>query len=98
MEKSADPGDSGEEQLVEQFLTQFYGEQAELGGAADESVNPVPREVLVPCLPSNADELTSWLSGLRGSRVALRARAAATNGRWPKPCSATRKRLCSNTS
>src|SRR5207237_7994518 len=31
VEKSADPSDSGEEQLVEQFLTQFYGEQAELG-------------------------------------------------------------------
>ena len=73
VEKSAEAGDSGEEQLVEQFLTQFYGEQAELGGAADESTNPVPREVLVPCLPSNSDELTHWLSGLRGSRVALRA-------------------------
>jgi excinuclease ABC subunit C len=72
VEKSGDPGDSGQEQLVEQFLTQFYGEQAELDGAADESTNPVPREVLVPCLPSNADELSSWLSGLRGSRVALR--------------------------
>src|SRR5690348_5732630 len=72
VEKSADPGDSGEEQLVEQFLTQFYGEQAELGGAADESANPVPREVLVPCLPSNAGELATWLTGLRGSRVALR--------------------------
>src|ERR1700759_4547172 len=72
VEKSAEAGDSGEEQLVEQFLTQFYGEQAELGGAADESANPVPREVLVPCLPSNSDELTSWLSGLRGSRVTLR--------------------------
>ena len=57
--------------MVEQFLTQFYGDQAELDGAADESTNPVPREVLVPCLPSNADELASWLSGLRGSRVAL---------------------------
>src|SRR5207249_6703602 len=30
VEKSADPSDSGEEQLVEQFVTQFYGEQAEL--------------------------------------------------------------------
>jgi excinuclease ABC subunit C len=66
------PGDSGEAQLVEQFLTQFYGDQAELGGAADESTNPVPREVLVPCLPPNADEVTIWLSGLRGSRVNLR--------------------------
>ncbi len=72
VEKPGDPGDSGQAQLVEQFLTQFYGEQAELGGAADESTNPVPREVLVPCLPPNAEELADWLSGLRGSRVALR--------------------------
>lgn len=72
VEKSGDPGDSGIAQLVEQFLTQFYGDQAELGGAADESTNPVPREVLVPCLPSDADQLTDWLSGLRGSRVALK--------------------------
>lgn len=72
VEKPGDPGDSAEAQLVEQFLTQFYGEQAELDGAADESTNPVPREVLVPCLPPNADELGDWLSGLRGSRVVLR--------------------------
>ena len=71
VEKPGDPGESGEAQLVEQFLTQFYGEQAELGGAADEATNPVPREVLVPCLPPNADELADWLSGLRGSRVVL---------------------------
>jgi len=72
VEKPGDPGESAEAQLVEQFLAQFYGDQAELGGAADESTNPVPREVLVPCLPPNADELGDWLSGLRGSRVALR--------------------------
>ncbi len=72
VEKPGEPGYSGAEQLVEQFLTQFYGDQAALDSAADESTNPVPREVLVPCLPSNAEELASWLSGLRGSRVALR--------------------------
>ncbi len=72
VEKPGDPGDSGEARLVEQFLTQFYADQAELDGAADESANPVPREVLVPCLPPNAEELASWLSGLRGSRVVLR--------------------------
>ncbi len=72
VEKPGDPGDSAEAALVEQFLTQFYGEQAELNGAADESINPVPKEVLVPCLPPSAGELTEWLSGLRGSRVALR--------------------------
>ncbi|ULN37969.1 excinuclease ABC subunit UvrC [Mycolicibacterium smegmatis] len=72
----ADLGQSGQEQLVEQFLTQFYGEQAELGSASDtggdEATNPVPRQVLVPVLPPNADELATWLSGLRGSRVSLR--------------------------
>jgi excinuclease ABC subunit C len=72
VEKSGGPEDSGEEQLVEQFLTQFYGEQAELGSAADEYNNPVPRQVLVPVLPANADELATWLCQLRGSRVALR--------------------------
>jgi len=72
VEKPGEPGESAQVQLVEQFLTQFYGDQAELDGAADESSNPVPREVLVPCLPSNSDELATWLSGLRGSRVALR--------------------------
>jgi excinuclease ABC subunit C len=64
--------DSGPKELVEQFLTQFYGDQAELDGAADESLNPVPRQVLVPCLPDNAEELATWLSQLRGSRVSLR--------------------------
>ena len=72
VEKSGGPGESGHEVLVEQFLTQFYGEQAELDGAADEYTNPVPRQVLVPCLPGNAGELAEWLSGLRGSRVSLR--------------------------
>lgn len=72
VDKPGEPGDSGAEQLVEQFLTQFYGDQVELGLAADETSNPVPREVLVPCLPANTDELASWLSGLRGARVAVR--------------------------
>ncbi|CAN5827956.1 excinuclease ABC subunit UvrC [soil metagenome] len=73
VEKSTEPDDTdGTAVLVEQFLTQFYGEQAELGSTADESTNPVPREVLVPSLPVNAEELTTWLSGLRGSRVNLR--------------------------
>ncbi len=96
VEKPGDPGESSQAALVEQFITQFYGAEAELGGppeaelggppeaelggppeaelgcAADEAANPVPREVLVPELPPNADELSAWLSGLRGSRVALR--------------------------
>jgi excinuclease ABC subunit C len=72
VEKSGEPDESAQARLVEQFLTQFYGEQAELGDASDEATNPVPRQVLVPCLPDNSDELAAWLSGLRGSRVQLR--------------------------
>lgn len=74
IEKSGDPGESGEDYLVSQFLTQFYGDQAELRGTGptDEATNPVPKEVLVPVLPDNAGELADWLSGLRGSRVQLR--------------------------
>ena len=72
VEKSGDPEDSGQGHLVEQFLTQFYGDQAELNGAADESTNPVPRQILVPVMPANADELATWLCQLRGSRVVLR--------------------------
>jgi excinuclease ABC subunit C len=59
-------------QLVERFLTQFYGEQAALAGSADDATQPVPREILVPELPPEADSLAEWLSGLRGSRVHLR--------------------------
>ena len=72
VEKPGDPDASTEAALVEQFLTQFYGAEAELDGSADDAVNPVPREVLVPCLPPNAGEVADWLSGLRGSRVVLR--------------------------
>ncbi|HKA69056.1 MAG TPA: excinuclease ABC subunit UvrC [Actinomycetes bacterium] len=49
--------------LVEHFVQQFYGE---------ESGEAVPREVLVPALPTAVDPLTEWLSGRRGSRVHLR--------------------------
>ncbi len=62
--------------LVEQFLTQFYGEQASLSmqtpGVDDGGANAVPREVLVPVLPANADEVQQWLTRLRGSNVQLR--------------------------
>ncbi|MFF0813870.1 excinuclease ABC subunit UvrC [Rhodococcus sp. NPDC003318] len=68
-------GDGDTADLVEEFATQFYGEQAALtdepGLQADKG-SVVPREVLVPVLPHNADELQRWLSGLRGSAVSLR--------------------------
>jgi excinuclease ABC subunit C len=51
--------------LVEQFVTQFYGDDGEVG--AD-----VPREVLVPELPDDHASLVAWLSDRRGTKVALR--------------------------
>ncbi|MGC4789053.1 excinuclease ABC subunit UvrC [Micromonospora sp. DT178] len=50
--------------LVHHFCTQVYGGEQ---GEAD-----VPRELLVPALPADADALADWLSGHRGSRVSLR--------------------------
>jgi len=54
--------DVGAPDLVERLLLQVYG-------PAPESV---PREVLVPSLPADAEEVAQWLSVLRGSRVDLR--------------------------
>ncbi|HEU5007003.1 MAG TPA: excinuclease ABC subunit UvrC, partial [Jatrophihabitantaceae bacterium] len=51
--------------LVEQFVTQFYGEETEEGTG-------IPREVLVPALPEDAEALAEWLGVRRGARVQLR--------------------------
>jgi excinuclease ABC subunit C len=61
----------GVPELVDHYLTQFYGEEVEFAGEG-EAASPVPREVLVPELPADSEAVTEWLSGLRGSRVALR--------------------------
>ncbi|HVF04770.1 MAG TPA: excinuclease ABC subunit UvrC [Frankiaceae bacterium] len=49
--------------LVASYVEQVYG------AAAPEDV---PREVLVPVLPPNADALALWLSGIRGARVTVK--------------------------
>src|SRR5690606_14110419 len=59
--------------LVEQFLSQFYAEQLDIARQTPGETGPtVPREVLVPELPPDAEAMTTWLSELRGSRVRLR--------------------------
>ncbi|WP_405493631.1 excinuclease ABC subunit UvrC [Nocardia sp. NBC_00511] len=60
--------------LVEQFLTQFYGEQTSVAeqSGEDQPGAVVPREVLVPALPNDAEQVQQWLSDLRGSAVQLR--------------------------
>lgn len=57
--------DGGEDELVEQFLTQFYGE--ETGDAAQEA--GVPQNVLVSQIPPNVEVLTAWLVAKRGAKV-----------------------------
>ncbi|MFD3706823.1 excinuclease ABC subunit UvrC [Nocardia sp. NPDC058658] len=69
-----DVAESGTElaALVEQFLTQFYGEQAAMADQNGDAAIVVPREVLVPELPADAEEIGEWLSEMRGSAVSLR--------------------------
>ncbi len=50
-------------EVVEHLLQQVYG---------GESSDGVPREVLVPVLPDDAEALSAWLAGIRGHRVDLR--------------------------
>ncbi|MBT2247527.1 excinuclease ABC subunit UvrC [Arthrobacter sp. BHU FT2] len=51
--------------LVEHLLQQVYGED-------DDTHGRLPREVLVPVVPSNVDELAQWLGGIRGAKVDIR--------------------------
>ncbi|PKZ67444.1 excinuclease ABC subunit C [Gordonia terrae] len=71
----SDNGTDGD--VVGEFVTQFYGAQVDFDATVDVGTDrahgeSIPREVLVPELPSDAGELEEWLSRLRGSRVRLR--------------------------
>jgi excinuclease ABC subunit C len=56
----------GEGDMVERLLLQVYGDAEE--GDADT----VPREVIVPTLPDDVEDLESLLTSVRGSRVSIR--------------------------
>ncbi|MCW2600038.1 MAG: excinuclease subunit [Frankiales bacterium] len=67
--------------LVAQFLTQVYGEDEDEYSAIDRRLAPgagvqagvdIPREVLVPALPPDAEAITNWMRQLRGTNVSLR--------------------------
>ncbi|MGY4765931.1 excinuclease ABC subunit UvrC [Kribbella sp. CWNU-51] len=49
--------------LVSRFIQQTY---------AGDSGDAIPREILVPTKPEDADALTEWLEGIRGARVEIR--------------------------
>jgi excinuclease ABC subunit C len=83
VEKVEDVSDG---ELVEHLLQQVYGaEEAAVAGtgagsgsrsrgepATGATSGSVPREVLVPVMPPDAAQVSTWLSGLRGSRVDVR--------------------------
>ena len=78
-------------ELVEHLLQQIYG-VAEAGGrlTAARARRRCPREVLVPVLPPDVEQVQAWLTGLRGSKVVgARSRSAGTSASSPRPCTAT---------
>ena len=63
--------------LIEQLLLQVYGDESRIqqqiaGADDDEARTAVPREVLVPVLPPNPEQMRAWLTDLRGSKVDVR--------------------------
>ena len=52
-----------DEEVLGNFLAQFYG--------GEEDRGPIPEEVLLPALPDGADGVSEWLGERRGRRVAL---------------------------
>ena len=75
-------------ELVGQFLAQVYGDDPDAEEVGDPDVerrmtagagvtvgndtSDVPREVLVPAMPPDAEAITRWLCNLRGTNVELR--------------------------
>lgn len=61
-------------ELVEHLLQQVYGAVDEATDAAGVAAvrDAVPREVLVPHLPPDPEQMATWLRGIRGARVDLR--------------------------
>jgi excinuclease ABC subunit C len=57
--------------LVEVFLGQFYGDGGSPDSASSDN-NGIPREVLVPELPPDAEAMSQWLTERRGGPVQLR--------------------------
>src|SRR5699024_3869222 len=56
--------DTTQPHLVEQLLLQIYGDMAD--------TERIPREVLVPVLPENPEQVETWMTQRRGAKVDLR--------------------------
>ena len=72
--------------LVEHFLGQFYGD----GPTDAEAASGMPREVLVPELPPDAEAMTAVADRApRRPGASCGCRSAATRRRWSRPSPAT---------
>ena len=71
--------DGSEGELIEQLLVRLYGEAAAhvasasstLAEETDANRHEIPRQILVPVLPDNTEQLCEWLSGVRGAKVSI---------------------------
>lgn len=71
--------DGSEGELIEQLLVRLYGEATAhvasasntLAEETDANRHEIPRQILVPVLPDNAEQLREWLSGVRGAKVSI---------------------------
>ncbi len=91
-------------ELVGQFLAQAYGDEPDeevvdvdrrMTPGAGVTVGPtddVPREVLVPAMPPDAEVLQAWLCELRGTSVTIRVPQRGTSGLCSRRWSATPRR------
>ena len=69
--------DGSEGELIEQLLVRLYGEAAAhvasasstLAEETDANRHEIPRQILVPVLPDNAEQLREWRAGVRGAKV-----------------------------
>lgn len=62
--------DSDDATLIEQLLMRVYGEIASAGLDTDVE-HDIPKQILVPALPTQQSELEAWISGVRGSKVTI---------------------------
>lgn len=58
--------DMQDEEIVEQLIKDVYEQKPNI------EPNSVPKEILVPTLPTNIESLEQWLTDKRGSKVSLR--------------------------
>lgn len=74
VEKMDDTDDAA---LIEQLIQQVYGEVAAsiaVGDSEEELAHQrheIPKQIIVPALPQNHEQLEDWLSGIRGSKVSI---------------------------